>query len=445
MSILKSIVEKAELFSAQDTSRSVDIRAGIIGISYYEDILSPTITAKVHVVNASGAIKPFDDAGTYSQSIYNGLPLRGGEKLELKISGNSVSNPGLDFSLKAEDSLYVSSISDVMSETKREVFTLNLVSKEALMNETNRVKLRYTGNIRDSVNTILTNVLKTDKFNFGNFDEVKNSYDFIGNNKKPFWVITWLASKCISTIANESAGFVFFQTKDGFRFKSLDKLIKKKPKATYYYSEVSLAYDNDERKINNDRKILTYSVDRNQNLIEKLRMGAYSSERYYFNPLTFESVKIGYDENLYKETVKHLGSPELDLPVIEGLEKPLGQSPSRVISAVLDVGAKDAASEDVNNDQANYQSQKLMRYNTLFIQTLSITVSSNTNLRAGDVIECMFPRISDSKAVEFDTETSGLYMIKELCHYFDTKGSYTSMKLVRDTFGINKEARDDND
>jgi len=445
MSILKSIVEKAELFSAQDTSRSVDIRAGIIGISYYEDILSPTITAKVHVVNASGAIKPFDDAGTYSQSIYNGLPLRGGEKLELKISGNSVSNPGLDFSLKAEDSLYVSSISDVMSETKREVFTLNLVSKEALMNETNRVKLRYTGNIRDSVNTILTNVLKTDKFNFGNFDEVKNSYDFIGNNKKPFWVITWLASKCISTIANESAGFVFFQTKDGFRFKSLDKLIKKKPKATYYYSEVSLAYDNDERKINNDRKILTYSVNRNQNLIEKLRMGAYSSERYYFNPLTFESVKIGYDENLYKETVKHLGSPELDLPVIEGLEKPLGQSPSRVISAVLDVGAKDAASEDVNNDQANYQSQKLMRYNTLFIQTLSITVSSNTNLRAGDVIECMFPRISDSKAVEFDTETSGLYMIKELCHYFDTKGSYTSMKLVRDTFGINKEARDDND
>ena len=181
MSILKSIVEKAELFSAQDTSRSVDIRAGIIGISYYEDILSPTITAKVHVVNASGAIKPFDDAGTYSQSIYNGLPLRGGEKLELKISGNSVSNPGLDFSLKAEDSLYVSSISDVMSETKREVFTLNLVSKEALMNETNRVKLRYTGNIRDSVNTILTNVLKTDKFNFSNFDEVKNSISTVKN------------------------------------------------------------------------------------------------------------------------------------------------------------------------------------------------------------------------------------------------------------------------
>ena len=126
-------------------------------------------------------------------------------------------------------------------------------------------------------------------------------------------------------------------------------------------------------------------------------------------------------------------------------DKPLGQSPSRVLSNILDIGAKDPSNVDTNNDQTLYQSQKYMRYNTLFVQTLSMTVPSNTNLRAGDVIECLFPRISDAKATEFDTETSGLYMIKELCHYFDTKGSYTAMKLVRDTFGINKEARDDND
>ena len=26
-------------------------------------------------------------------------------------------------------------------------------------------------------------------------------------------------------------------------------------------------------------------------------------------------------------------------------------------------------------------------------------------------------------------------MIKEICHHFDTTASYTSMKLIRDTFG----------
>ena len=36
---------------------------------------------------------------------------------------------------------------------------------------------------------------------------------------------------------------------------------------------------------------------------------------------------------------------------------------------------------------------------------------------------------------EIDRNQSGLYMIKELVHYFDASGSYTKLKLVRDTFG----------
>ena len=71
----------------------------------------------------------------------------------------------------------------------------------------------------------------------------------------------------------------------------------------------------------------------------------------------------------------------------------------------------------------------------LFTQTLTITIPSNTNLRAGDIIECSFPANTTSKNKEFDDEQSGLYMIKELCHHFDSAGSYTSAKLVRDTFG----------
>ena len=92
-------------------------------------------------------------------------------------------------------------------------------------------------------------------------------------------------------------------------------------------------------------------------------------------------------------------------------------------------------STDENADPFKYQSQALMRYNVLFTQVIEMTIPSNTNLRAGDIIECQFPKITQSNAKEFDTETSGLYMIKELCHHFDTDGSYTSMKLIRDTFG----------
>ena len=61
---------------------------------------------------------------------------------------------------------------------------------------------------------------------------------------------------------------------------------------------------------------------------------------------------------------------------------------------------------------------------------------SNTNLKAGDVIKCLLPKISRGDKNEVDQDQSGLYMIKELCHHFDTDGSYTSLKLIRDTFGL---------
>ena len=44
-------------------------------------------------------------------------------------------------------------------------------------------------------------------------------------------------------------------------------------------------------------------------------------------------------------------------------------------------------------------------------------------------------QLSKAKRKQPDPEISGLYMIKELAHYFDAKGSYTKLKIVRDTFG----------
>ena len=153
-----------------------------------------------------------------------------------------------------------------------------------------------------------------------------------------------------------------------------------------------------------------------------------------------------YEEGLFRQKdyvskSQNLGE-DLKLPPLgDGTDRTLGDVPSRIITAIYDVGTLEkGVSTSINSDQKKYQSQSLMRYNTLVTQTLSITVPSNTNLRAGDLIECRFPKISRSDTNEYDTETSGLYMIKELCHHFDVERSYTSMKLVRDTFGINKAA-----
>jgi hypothetical protein len=434
MSVKKSIYEQF-FIESDDKSKTVDISQGVVSFDYYEDIFSPTVTAKVMVVNTGNTIKGKDGK---LQSIYNGLPLRGGERVAIKVAGNSPTNPGLDFATNSKDSLYVSSISNLVSETQRESFVLNLVSKEALINETTRVPKKFSSSstIDSSVTSILKNYLKTD--NIGKIDKTSNKYGFIGNLRKPFSILVWLASKAVPSISGDgTAGFLFYQSKDGFQFRSIDNLIMESSKASYTYTEVNQS--NIER--NNDFNILKYKTVRNQNLLEKLRLGAYSSTRVFYNPLTFEFTSPSkglFKLSDYSSKLKNLGD-DLSLPKVldsSNNRGGLGNIPTRIFTQILDIGTVEKdVSTDINADPSKYQSQSIMRYNTLFTQSLSVTIPSNTNLRAGDIIECQFPKISFSNSKEFDDDQSGLYMIKELCHHFDTEGSYTSMELVRDTFG----------
>ena len=421
----KSIYEEIFIESV-DKKRTVDIRNGIVSIDYYEDIFSPVITAKIRVVNTGDSIN--------NQSIYNGLPLRGGERLCLKIKGNSSSNPGLNFS-NPKNYLYVSAITDVFSETNRESFLLHLTSREAITNETSRVGRKYPTSftIDSSVKDILYTYLKASKV--GQIDKSQNKYGFIGNLKKPFTVLIWLASKAVPVSSKDStAGFLFYQTKDGFQFRSIDNLITQPNSATYEYTQVNKS----KTERNNDFYILRYSTDKNQNLIEKLRLGTYSSTRIYFNPLKFgfTEPKTGkFTMDNYSSGVKNLGKKINKENSF--LPDNLSELPTRILTQVMDLGTLDTdVSVKENADPSEYQSQSLMRYNSLLTQTLSVVVPSNTNLRAGDIIMCKFPKITRQSVDSYDDQQSGLYMIKELCHHFDSDASYTSMKLVRDTFGM---------
>ena len=216
------------LIESNDQSNSVDLRLGVQSIDYYEDIFSPTITAKIVVTTTGNAVN--------GKSIYNGLPLRGGERVSLKIKANTKTNPGLDFSDPTQY-LYVSSITNVVSNNQVESFVLNLCSREAITNETARVPVKFPTSlpISSSVEKVIKDYIRTTKN--VEVDKTMNKYGFIGNMRKPYSVIVWLAAKSVPD-SKGTAGFVFYETKSGLKFKSLDKLITQEPKETYMATQV---------------------------------------------------------------------------------------------------------------------------------------------------------------------------------------------------------------
>ena len=404
------------VIESTDGSKTVDIAPGTVMIDYYEDIFSPTLTAKLQVTNEGNSIVGEDGE---LQSIYNGLPLRGGETVTLKIKGNTEDNPGIDLKF------FVSSISNVIVRKKTESFSLNLVSIGAITNETSRVGRKYptSNKISESVKDIIKNKLNDDRK--VDIDPTQNVYGFIGNMRKPFTLLMWLASKSVPEKSKDdaTAGYLFYETVTGFHFRSLDSIIDGKPVAKYYSSEVI-------DKTNNDFKIIRYSTSLNEDVLGKLQRGAYCSYRIFFDPLTFNYTDPA--KGLFKLEDYRKKSATLGKDVV--LPGNLGNSPSRYVTAIMDRGTMEkGASKKENADPTLSQSQALMRYNSVFSQKVSMTVPSNTNLEAGDIIECEFALTSAKNTI--DTEQSGLYMIKELCHHFDPTGSYTSLTLIKDTFG----------
>ena len=435
-----SIYEKFIVESA-DGGRTVDIRQGVVGFVYYENILAPSVTATVVVVNTGGTIRGENGK---MQGIYNGLPLRGGERVIIKIAGNSKSNDGLDFSKNVTQYFYVASIQNVDVSAEKELFTLHLVSRESITNQTIRVGRKFptSQTISDSVSDIIKDYLKSDKF--GTIDQTQNKYGFIGNLKKPFSIITWLASKSVAYNGpgkDSTAGFLFYETQEGFNFRSIDNLINQDPfEQDYTYSPGVVKFDDPSK----DFKIIKYSIDRNQDLMGKLQRGAYSSERYYINPVSFKPDIRHFKSTDYMgdDGINNLGDEKISLPTIDD-DKSLGDLPTRIFVGMLDVGTVEKTTTDKgwndpverNADPAKTQAQSMMRYNQLMSQIVEITVPLNTNLNAGGVIRCVFPSIDRSKRKSPDVQSSGLYMIRELAHYFDNKGSYTKLKIVRDSSG----------
>jgi len=421
------------IIESNDGSRDVDLRFGVISFQYFEDVFSPTVTARVLVQSSGGGdIEDFKGVGG-TKALLQGLPIIGGERVSIKVK--TVVGDGIDLT---EDPLYVGGVSEIMTDGNREIFTLNLVSRSAITNETSRVTKKYptTQKIDISVKQIAEEFLKIE-LPEDNIDSCKNQYGFIGNLRKPFTVLTWLAGKAIpaSGKKDSTAGYFFYQTLDGHYFKSIDELIKQEPYAEYKEDTVQKsALESGVKDTAN--KIMSYTFKQNTNILEKLRTGAFSSHNVFFDPLTFEFPQFTYKLKEFAEQMEVMGEPP-ELPPIEaGSSESLGDYPTRLMTRILDRGTMDPdVKVDVNSDPAKVQSQSIARYNLLMTQAVQVTVACNSDLRVGMIVKLFFKNQSFEKGNEFDEHTSGLYMIKELCHQFTQRDSLTSMLLVRDSYG----------
>lgn len=386
---------------------------------YYESLFAPYLTANITFVDVGRSIEydtKYDPQGRIG-SLYNALPITGdgSERVEFKIRAGDLF---LDF---IRDYFIVNGAVDLGKESNRQGVALSLISQTGLKNRETYVSKKYITPISQSVYNIAKSILEIPE-NKLDIETTKNKYCFAGNGIPPCEWLLSLSSKALPEKGNP--GFFFYETREGHKFKSIDSLISQEPVYTYFKNDVNQA--NQQSDVNNF-KILRHSVNKNQSLINALKAGVYKSRQVYFNPKTFkeEEILFNVDDGITR-LGKEVAIPELD-------------SYTRTTFDILDVGTLSPTPKDqFSSNPKEWQGKSQMRFNLLFTQVVSIQVPCNLNLKAGDTINCNFEITTQDKKEQgaIDPVESGKYLIVNLCHHFDPLRAFTSLTLVRDSYGL---------
>ena len=411
---------------SKDGGGEISLEGKTTSFDYYESILSPNITATMTFVDTGGSVgypQEYDRQERVG-SIYNALPITGGEKVKFKIKHPLGT---LDFSTD-EKALLVNSALNPDQESQRETVILSLFSQIAKTNQESKVYEKGFGKISDTVGQLIKRHLKVDNVTI---NATANNYSFIGNSLNVFDVILWLASKSVPGEGNP--GYFFYETQDGINFRGIDDLISQGTSSEYNKTAVLRSnLDNDD----NDYKMISSKISKNQNLINSLKAGVYKLRGIFWDPFTFKYTESVNSFGKNMDLVKSLG---------KSAEAPEVEEFTRTHYDILDVGTltpsgkgADSTEDSVQNDPRDWQLGSTMRYNVLFSQVLNIQVPCNPNLKAGDTIKCNFEIITQGEKEQgsSDPVQSGSYLIADLCHHFDPSRSITSMTLVRDSYGL---------
>ena len=427
--------QQVTLHSNKNPGDTVSLLDGIVDFQYFESIMSDTIRVNLIFADSGNSIN--------DKNVLEGLPLVGQERVEIKFTDNAENVIGDQPKLI----LYVNKITPIDNKTQKSLVGLELVSKEFIMNEKVRITKRMDGKVSDHIKTILTSqdYLRTEKK--VEVEDTVNNFNFFGNNKKSFYTINWLSKKGVSAKSQklgDSAGYFFYETSEGFFFKSIDGLLEQEAKTKLIYNETPDSFGKNIPE-GYDQKILRFQKSNAVNVQEKLKMGSYSNRVVLFDPFTcFYEVKTN-DTDRTQDSLKK-GGKELSLSESRNKEFDIpgnNKEFSRTQYFLLDKGTAPTGNADQqieksgeeNFEYGQIANQSMMRYNQLYAMRASITIAGNFSLHAGDAIFIDSPGLQKKNTSDVDRRDGGLYIITDICHKIDSTGTYTQCNLARDSFG----------
>jgi hypothetical protein len=249
------------------SGEEIDIVLHIHQIVIYENLFSPFLTVELEVRDAIG--------------LKNKIPFRGEEIITLTVTDT-------DGKYGLQDAVFsVYKMKDLVQVSDRAfVYRLCCISIEAIMDMNLKISKAYSGQASDLIHTLVVDEgLETKKDVF--IESTKNKVSYISNYWSPVKNIKYISDRAI-TKDGTSASCLFYETKRGFAFTSLNNLVSAESVASYHFGVAGL---NDVSK--GLQRIEKVWIDVGFDYIERLASGAYGNRSLLVDPFN-KTYNYGY-------------------------------------------------------------------------------------------------------------------------------------------------------
>ena len=404
-----------------DESQKIDIKPLVLEINIYESIFSSALQAEFAI----------QDIG---ENLISSLPIVGQERIELYISSDK-KYYRLNFSVYKIDGRKM--------QEKNQVYVMSCVSIEALRNENFRICERIDG-IKS--NDIIKDILGRNNFSSKSLetDDTVFPFNMYVPNWRVFDLFKWLSVRSVPEYKKDSIGFFFYETIDGYKFKSVDTLLdqqsypSKEIKYSFYQGNTS-SYGNGSGE---QYRIGNFASPKAFDIYDDLRRGAFCHNAIYLdvNRATYRVFKTTADD--FWDKSSHLENTK---PFVSGGAAQMLSRGSRFVyrpSTISTWGQwneeqTDKEKENIDEINKNYE-KAFYRYYFLEYNQLDISIPGDLSNRAGNVINVSIPspKKSPDNKVQRDERISGRYLVTSIKHSILNRSELrTYITLSRDSYG----------
>jgi hypothetical protein len=398
------------------------LRHLVIELSFFEDIYSFACSGNVILRDAVGIIEK--------------LRLDGSEFIQI-IYGKS-KNQSSEYKNSRKYRLYKVGNRKPAGNKNSEFFTMYFSSEELFLSEQLKISKSFKGTvISDIVKSILLdefNGLKVNTKKIKNIQQTYGVYDFVIPRLKPFEAISWLSTYARPGI-DSGADMLFYETKDGFHFQSIQSMFESTPYATYKYQPSDLNFKN---RAENMFNILDYEFVNTYDTLKATNSGMYANRLISIDPTKRTKTVTNFSKDELDNTqsgsaINRFGKYQTEM--YESSLK-LAVSNSNQIDQEYISQKPDSVAKDIYVE--TYVPNRTAQISLSNYTLMKAIIPGDSTITAGRTVNILLYSLGmegtpTSATKQKDEYFSGIYLVTAVRHIIQTQGVYqTILELAKE-------------